>query len=161
MLDTFHIPMKMKKNWKTLLKNIFKKYLESLLYSLKKIIESKAGIGSIPDGFVLSFAKYKMNIQLDYKLKSAGIKELYKVLADIIYRDPELIIIIDKKTVEIKEICETLLFAVKILVFETYYREHFNVPIYFFDTLTEKAMVMTESKKLILMDLDMRHLTKF
>lgn len=159
MLDTFHIPMKMKKNWKTLLKNIFKKYLESLLYSLKKIIESKAGIGSIPDGFVLSFAKYKMNIQLDYKLKSAGIKELYKVLADIIHRDPEFIIIIDKKTPEIKEICETLPFTVKILVFETYYREHSNVPIHLFDTLTDyipepkqisiekEAIVTTESKK--------------
>jgi len=196
------------------LEDFVKKYIqeifgESSIFFEKNRIKSKAGIGSIPDGFVLSFAEnkwfvievelashplynhiasqiikfydainnnpntrkklikvfyneIKTNIHLEYKFKSAGIKdELHKVLTDIIDKIPETIIIIDKKTDKIKEICRTLSssFPVKVLEFETYCREHSNVFIHLFDTLIDyipkpepifiekEAMVITKSEK--------------
>ena len=157
---------------------------ENSIFFEKSKIETKAGIGSIPDGFVLSLTEDKWyiieveladhplynhivpqlmkfcnaiknyetkrklvdafyteittNIQLEYKFRSSGIKkELYKVLTDIINKSPEIVIIIDIKTKELEEICKALHFSVKVLVFETYYRENSNVPIHLFDTLRE------------------------
>ena len=166
-----------------------KEYIEVIfgsgsLFFEKNKIESKTGIGSIPDGFVLSLTEDKWfvvevelsdhplynhivpqltkfysaiknyatrrklidafydeigtNAQLEYKFKSSGIKkELYKVLTDIINKTPDIVIIIDAKTKELEEICETLPFSVKVLVFETYYRENSNVPVHLFETLRD------------------------
>ena len=169
------------------LEAFIKEYIEVIfgsgsLFFEKNKIESKAGIGSIPDGFVLSLTEDKWfvvevelsdhplynhivpqltkfysaiknyatrrklvdafydeirtNVQLEYKFKSSGIKkELYKVLTDIINKTPDIVIIIDAKTKELEEICETLPFSVKVLEFETYYRENSNLPVHLFDTL--------------------------
>jgi len=171
------------------LETFVRKYIEVIfgedsIFFEKSKIETKAGIGSIPDGFVLSLTEDKWyiveveladhplynhivpqltkfysaiknyttkrklvdafydeirtNIQLECKLRSSGIKkELYKVLTDIINKSPEIVIIIDVKTKELEEICETLPSSVKVLVFETYYRENSNVPIHLFDTLRD------------------------
>lgn len=185
------------------LETFVKNYIEvifgddSIFFERSKI-ETKAGIGSIPDGFVLSltgdkwyifevelanhplynhivpqltkfygaiknyttkrklvdvfYDEIKTNIQLECKFSSFGIKkELYKVLTDIINKSPEIVIIIDAKTKELEEICETLPFSVKVLVFETYYREKSNVPIHLFDTLrdyTQKQETFTDFGKI-------------
>lgn len=169
------------------LETFVKKHIEMIfgtgsMFFEKNKIKSKAGIGSIPDGFVLSltedkwfivevelsdhplynhivpqltkfysaiknyatrrklvdafYDEIKTNIQLEYKFRSFGIKkELYKVLTDIINKTPDIVIIIDAKTKELEEICESLPFSVKVLVFETYYREGCNVPVHLCDTL--------------------------
>jgi len=183
------------------LETFVRKYIEVIfgedsIFFEKSKIETKAGIGSIPDGFVLSLTEDKWyiieveladhplynhivpqltkfygaiknytarrklvdafyneittNIQLECKFRSSGIKkELYKVLTDIINKSPEIVIIIDVKTKELEEICETLPFSGKVLVFETYYRENSNVPIHPFDTLrdyTQKQGISTHVK---------------
>jgi len=171
------------------LETFIRKYIEVIfgensIFFEKSKIETKAGISSIPDGFVLSLTKDKWyvvevelanhplydhivpqltkfygaiknyetrrklvdafydeirtNIQLECKFRSSGIKkELHKVLTDIINKSPDIVIIIDTKTKELEEICKTLSFSVKVLVFETYCRENSNVLIHLFDTLME------------------------
>ena len=74
---------------------------------------------------------------LNYKYKIAGIKkERYKLLTDIINRNPEFAIIIDEKSRELEEICENLPFTSKIIEFKTYQREDSDVSIYVFDALS-------------------------
>lgn len=180
------------------LETFVKKYIEVIfgnnsIFFEGNRIKTKAGVGSIPDGFVLSLTEDKWYIveieladhplyshivpqltkfysaiknystgrklvdtfyneiitsaQLECKFKSSGIKkELYKVLTDIVNKSPDIVIIIDTKTKELEEICETLPFSVKVIVFQTYYRENSNVPIHLFDTLrdyTQKQEVST------------------
>jgi DNA-directed RNA polymerase delta subunit len=58
------------------------------------------------------------------KFDSMGIqKELYKVLTEIIHKNPEILIVIDEGTDELKEICDSLPFLSKVIEFKTYYRE--------------------------------------
>ena len=154
------------------------------LFFSKAKIESRSGITSIPDGFILLFKNEKwyivevelashplyehivpqitkfngaiknpatrkrlisafydeieVNIHLKYRLQSIGIKtELYKVLTEIIDKDPEMVIVIDERTNELEEVCDGLPFSTRILEFKTYCREGLEtkVSIHLFDTL--------------------------
>jgi len=185
------------------LEELVKKYSEVIfgsdsLYFEKTKIESKAGIGSIPDGFALLleqnkwivvevelsthslyshivpqltkfynaiknyetkkklidifYNEIKENFQLEYKLKSLKIKkETYKILTDTINKDPNITVIIDKKTKELDEICKSLPFNIKVLTFKTFHRENSNVPIYIIDTFEDyldKVSVMPVKKSI-------------
>jgi len=58
---------------------------------------------------------------LNYKYKIAGIKkERYKLLTDVINGNPEIVIIIDEKTRELEDVCESLPFTSKVIEFKTY-----------------------------------------
>ncbi len=85
------------------------------------------------------------------RIGSLGIKkELYKVLTDIINKNPKVVIIIDKKTGEVVEACDSLPFPSEILEFKTYYGEGeaYGDSIYSFDTLdVEKPQVREETTK--------------
>ena len=73
---------------------------------------------------------------LNYKYKIAGIKkERYKLLTDVINKNPEFAIIIDEKTRKLEEICESLPFTSKVIEFRTYQKEGSNISIYIFDAL--------------------------
>lgn len=83
-------------------------------------------------------------IQADIQLRNKfdfieSKKEIYKFLTDCINKKPEILIIIDEKTDELKEICESLPFASKVLEFKTYYTKNIgtNFYIYLFDTLKD------------------------
>jgi len=78
----------------------------------------------------------KNNPNLNYKYKNTGIKkERYKLLTEVINKRPEIVIIIDKKTKELEDVCDSLPFASKIIGFKTYKRESSNVLVHIFDTL--------------------------
>ncbi len=86
---------------------------------------------------------------LNYKYKIAGIKkERYKLLTDVINKNPEFAIIINEKTRELKEICGSLPFTSKVIEFRTYQREGSDVSIYIFDALTSYSPV-SPVKKLV------------
>ena len=76
------------------------------------------------------------NPNLNYKYKNTGIKkERYKLLTEVINKSPEIVIIIDKKTKELEDVCDSLPFVSKIIRFKTYKREGSNVLVHIFDTL--------------------------
>jgi len=76
------------------------------------------------------------NPNLNYKYKNIGIKkERYKLLTEVININPEIVIIIDKKTKELEGVCEGLPFSSKVIEFKTYQREGSNVLVHLFDTL--------------------------
>ncbi|MBA7486613.1 hypothetical protein ES707_22174 [subsurface metagenome] len=89
---------------------------------------------------------------LNYKYKIAGIKkERYKLLTDVINKNPEFAIIIDEKTRELEEICESLPFTSKVIEFRTYQREGSNVSIYIFDALySPKKKLVSKPRKMII-----------
>lgn len=95
----------------------------------------------------------KENFQLRYKIESGGIRELYKFLSDIVDETPEIIIVIDERTVELEEVCENLPFKTNILEFQTYFRESvgIGVHIHLFDVLRDgrvvKEVLMPEKKR--------------
>lgn len=178
------------------LENLVRKHIDFIfgnnsLFFEKNKIKSGAGIGSIPDGFVLlpfeqkwyiievelsqhhlyehivpqiskfysaikdPITKRKLidafdeeiesNPNLNYKYKINKIKkERYKLLTDIINRDPEIVIIIDKKTKELENVCGNFLFESKVIEFKSYLREDSNIPIYLFNTLVSYPI---ENKK--------------
>lgn len=83
-------------------------------------------------------------IQADIQLRNKfdfieSKKEIYKFLTDCINKKPEILIIIDEKTDELKEVCESLPFSSKVLEFKTYYTKNIdtNFYIYLFDTLKD------------------------
>lgn len=87
---------------------------------------------------------------LNYKYKIAKFKkERYKLLTDVINKNPEFAIIIDEKTRELEEICESLPFTSKVIEFRTYQREGANVSIYIFDALASKKVVPKPRKMII------------
>jgi len=76
------------------------------------------------------------NPNLNYKYKNIRIKkERYKLLTEVINKNPEIVIIIDKKTKELEGVCDSLPFASKIVEFKTYQRENSNVMIHIFNIL--------------------------
>lgn len=99
------------------------------------------------------YDEIESNIKLRYKFQTMGIKkELYKLISDIVNKNPEIIITIDRKTDELNEVCDNLPFSTKILEFKTYIREGMDlaVSIYIFDTVkAHKGESNTEKKVLI------------
>ncbi len=78
------------------------------------------------------------NIQIKRILETTGIvSESHKFLYDTVNRDPEILVVIDRRTKELDEICESLPFQTKALKFETYYRGGIGMGahIHSFDTL--------------------------
>lgn len=152
------------------------------LFFRKNEIKSKAGIRTIPDGFVLLPSKRKWYIveierathplfdhivtqiskfynaiknhntkkklidafydEIDRNsnllciYETLGIKEeRYKLLTDIINKNPEIVIVIDKKTKELEDVCNTLPSVPQSIEFKTYQRENSNILLHIFDTL--------------------------
>lgn len=90
------------------------------------------------------------NPNLNYKYKSTGIKkERYKLLTEVINKSPEIVIIIDKKTKELEDVCDSLPFASKIIRFKTYKRESSNVMVHMFDTLVSYSIENKEEEFVI------------
>lgn len=183
------------------LENLVRKHIEFIfgnnsLFFEKSKIKSRAGIGSIPDGFVLLPLEQKWyiievelsqhplyehivpqiskfysaikdpttrrelinvfdeevenNPNLNYKYKTIEIKkERYKLLTDVINRNPEITIIIDKKTRELEDVCDSLPFASKVIEFKMYQREGSNVPVYMFGTLVSYSIENKEEEFVI------------
>ena len=183
------------------LENLVRKHIEFIfgnnsLFFEKNKIKSRAGIGSIPDGFVLLPLEQKWyiievelsqhplyehivpqiskfysaikdpttrrelinvfdeevenNPNLNYKYKTIEIKkERYKLLTDVINRNPEITIIIDEKTRELEDVCDSLPFASKVIEFKMYQREGSNVPVYMFDTLVSYSIENKEEEFVI------------
>lgn len=90
------------------------------------------------------------NQSLNYKYKNAGVKkERYKLLTEVINENPEIVIIIDKKTKELEGVCDGLPFASKVIEFKTYQREGSNVLVHLFDTLLSYPIENKEEKFII------------
>lgn len=84
------------------------------------------------------YKEIEENPLISLRVKSSGIqRETHKFLTDVINNDPEIAIIIDEKTEDLTEVCNTLPFVTNVLEFKTYYREHvgIEVPVHIFDTL--------------------------
>lgn len=109
--------------------------------AIKNLITRKELIDAFYEGI-------NNDIQLRCKFESIGIKkELYKILTDIINKNPEIIIIIDEKTDALEEVCDSLPFSTKVLEFKTYCREGVgvNVSIHLFDVLKDYYVEYTKA----------------
>lgn len=76
------------------------------------------------------YEEIKGDVQLKHRFESSGIRELYKFLSEIVDRDPEIIVVIDEKTEELKEACGNLPFPTTVLEFKTYFRETVGVSVH-------------------------------
>lgn len=167
-------------------KDIFGK--DSLYFDIKKKIKSKAGITSIPDGYVVSFTgrphwhivevelsshplhehvvpqiskfisgvrslegqkelinslynEIKANPLNEICVKEKiGSGEIYRFLSDLISNPPTLVLIIDKKSEELDEVCRSLPLNTKTIEFKTYEREGVGLAVHahVFETLIEE-----------------------
>ncbi len=94
------------------------------------------------------------NIEVRYKFEVNGItKESYKFLSDAVNKNPEVVVVIDERTKELDEVCESLPFRTTVLKFETYCREKIGIGVHVhsFDTLRdfgiEEQMPSQEEEK--------------
>lgn len=112
---------------------------EHIVSQLSKFI---SGINNYDEKRKLASAIYG-EVKEDSNIKNhivnlIGDKEIYKILLDII-SEPELIVIIDKKTGEVEEACNSLSKTPKIIEFKTYIRKDTNnVYAHLFDSLGEE-----------------------
>ncbi|MFQ6086461.1 MAG: hypothetical protein ACE5OV_00290 [Candidatus Bathyarchaeia archaeon] len=76
------------------------------------------------------------------------IKDIHKFLTDLIDSDPTIAIVIDSKTRELEEACDTLPFSTKVVEFQTYKRENvgLGVHIHSFEPLFKKEIAKPEKK---------------
>jgi len=144
---------------------------ESIYFDLKKKLTTKAGIGSIPDGYVISFREppcwYICEVELrthplyehivpqitkfingvksfetqreiinaldgeisgdPFKealvINKTGSREVYRFISKLISKPPVLAILIDQRTKELEEVCDSLPIEVRIVEFKTFIRE--------------------------------------
>lgn len=149
---------------------------QSIYFDLKKKLITKAGIGSIPDGYVISLREppcwYICEVELHthplYEhivpqmtkfingvksfetqreiinaldreisgdpLKEAlvrnkiGSREIYRFIANLISEPPVLAILIDQRTKELEEVCDSLPIKVEFVEFQTFVREGAGLP---------------------------------
>ena len=146
---------------------------ENTVLLLKQKIQTSAGIGTIPDAFILSIHEkkwYIIEVELSghplyqhivtqmtkfynairnvtsrkelikafynevkndpwkYALfQSNNINEIYKFISEVIDLMPDIVIVIDNESDELKDICNVLPFHSKIIVFRTFYRERVGI----------------------------------
>jgi len=151
---------------------------QSIYFDKKQKLKSLSGIGSIPDGYAISFQGmpcwYICEVELHthplYEhivpqmtkfingVKSLssqreiinafygelnrdpfngalvrskiGSAEVYHFISDLISKPPILIIVIDQKTKELEEVCDSLPIEVKIVEFQTFTREGIGLPVH-------------------------------
>lgn len=72
--------------------------------------------------------------------------ERYKLLTEVINKNPAIMIIIDKKTKELEDVCDSLPFASEVVEFKTYQRENSNVLVHMFDNILYYHIKNTVSK---------------
>ena len=151
---------------------------ESIYFDLKKKLITKAGIGSIPDGYVISFREppcwYICEVELythplyehivpqitkfingvksfetqreiinaldreisgdPFKealvINKTGSREVYRFISNLISKPPVLAILIDQRTKELEEVCDSLPIDVKIVEFKTFVREGIGLAVH-------------------------------
>ena len=157
----------------------------AIFFDIKKKIVSKAGIGGIPDGYVIIFSEPPVwciveaelsshppwehiepqinkffrgirnpnsqkeivtvlydsiksdSITKSYVKKMIGQREIHHFLSSLISKLPTPVIVIEEKTEQLEEICESLPEGTRILEFKTYEREGvgLSVHIHLFEPL--------------------------
>lgn len=173
---------------------------DSIFFDLKKKLKTRAGIGSIPDGYVISFreppcwyiCEVELHTHLLYEhivpqmtkfingvksfetqreiinaldreisgdpLKEALVRskigpvEVYRFISDLISKLPILVIVIDQKTKELEEVCDSLPIEVKIVELKTFTREGIGLAVHahLFELLHQpppKKIIITEVAK--------------
>lgn len=164
---------------------------DSVYLDLKQKLRSKAGIGSIPDGYVLTFedtprwcvievelsshplydhiavqvTKFINGIENPYSQREIvnlmdgeiskdevlkarirskiGPEEIHRFLSNLVSNPPVIVIIIDEKTNELQEVCNSLLGEKKIVEFKTFAREGVDLMVHahIYDTLIKPVIV--------------------
>jgi predicted transport protein len=97
------------------------------------------------------YDKIKEDPLLKSKIESSGIKkEQHKFLTDLISNEPEIIIIIDERTEDLADVCNTLSLSIKIFEFKTYCRQNvgIEVSIHIFDTLYKEPSIIPSVKEI-------------
>lgn len=151
---------------------------QSIYFDRKQKLKSLSGIGSIPDGYVISFqgvpcwciCEVELHTHPLYEhivpqmtkfingVKSLssqrevinafygelnsdrfnealvrskiGSAEVYHFISDLISKPPILVIVINQKTKELQEVCDSLPIEVKIVEFQTFTREGIGLPVH-------------------------------
>ena len=151
---------------------------QSIYFDLKKKLTTKAGIGSIPDGYVIGFREppcwYICEVELHthplyehivpqitkfingvksfetqreiinaldreisgdpFKealvINKTGSREIYRFISNLVSRPPVLAILIDQRTKELEEVCDSLPIEVKIVEFKTFAREGIGLAVH-------------------------------
>ena len=169
---------------------------DSLYFSVKTKLKSIGGVGSIPDGYVLTLSKprrwFIVEVELSkhpifnhivpqlnkfvqgirdpnsrksivralydeimddtvieaYVKKQLGTGEIYRFLSDTVDRPPTLVVVIDEKTRELEEACESIPIDDKRVVeFKVYERVDAEIKnAFLFEPITEKPSIPRPSK---------------
>ena len=170
---------------------------ESIYFDLRKKLTTKAGIGLIPDGYVIGFREppcwYICEVELHthplyehivpqitkfingvksfetqreiinaldreisgdpFKealvINKTGSREIYRFISNLVSRPPVLAILIDQRTKELEEVCDSLPIEVKIVELKTFTREGIGLAVHahLFEPLY-KPIIPTEPRPL-------------
>jgi len=89
------------------------------------------------------------DIQTKYKFEfNKVMKELYKFLSDTINKDPEVTVVVNERTSQLDEVCQSLPFRTNVLVLETYYRDKIGVGVHIHSLDALKDYEIKEDKPL-------------
>lgn len=93
----------------------------------------------------------KSSVEKEMVIQSKGIKEIHEFLTELVDSKPIIAILINVKTEELEEVCETLPFETRIIEFKTFVRENvgLEVHIHLFETLTKILPPGKKEKKKI------------
>ena len=166
----------------------------SIYFDLKRKIVSRAGIGSIPDGYIIVFSDPPKWYVVENELsthpvyehivpqitrfmngirnprsqreiidalydditsneitkaivqKKVGSREIYRFLSNLVSNDPTVAVIVDEKTSEILEACESLPAKAEVIEFETFEREGVGISVHahLFEPVHEVAPTPSE-----------------